>query len=60
MKNNFQKMKNLDFNEIFDKNNGKSDKKGKDVDKEGDEENIKKTSTQKLYEIQKSKFNNTI
>ena len=60
MKNNFQKMKNFDFNEIFDKNNSKLDKKGKDADEEGDEENSEKNSTQKLYEIQKSKFYNPI
>lgn len=56
MKNNLQKMKNFDFNEIFDKNNIKSDKKGND--EEGDEENSsEKTSTQKLYEFQKLKLN---
>ena len=56
MKNSLQKIKNFDFNEIFDKNNIKSDKKGND--EEGDEENnSEKTSTQKLYEIQKFKLN---
>ena len=56
MKNSLEKMKNFDFNEIFDKNNIKSDKKGND--EEGEEENnSEKTSTQKLYEIQKFKLN---
>ena len=61
MKNSLQKIKNFDFNEIFDKNLNKSEKKGKDLDDEGDEENSsEKTSTQKLYEFQKLKLNNPI
>jgi len=54
IKKNIEKMKNLDFTENEDKN----EKKLKDIDEEnGDESSSEKTSTQKLYEIQKIKLN---
>ena len=52
---NIKKIKNFDFNEIEEKNNSNKKRKG---DEENDEEsNSEKTSTQKLYEIQKLKLN---
>ena len=52
---NIKKIKNFDFNEIEEKNN--SDKKRKGDEENDEESNSEKTSTQKLYEIQKLKLN---
>ena len=54
IKRNMKKMKNLDFTE----NEEKTEKKIKDIDEDnGEESSSEKTSTQKLYEIQKIKLN---
>ena len=55
-KNNIQKIRNFDFEEIKDKKNHEN--KDKENDDENEEESTsEKTSTQKLYEVQKQKLN---
>ena len=54
MKNRLQKLKNFDFNAIFD---NKQDEKDKDLDEKGDEENSSENnSTQKLFKVQTEIF----
>ena len=54
MKNRLQKLKNSDFNAIFD---NKQDEKDKDLDEKGDEENSSENnSTQKLFKVQTEIF----
>lgn len=54
---NIQRMRNFDFSEIEEQNNIKPEKNGLELDEENEEESSsEKTSSQKLYEIQKLKL----